>query len=62
MLNLDTHILLDALTGDLTSAEHRLLSAEPWGVSAIVVWEISKLNQLGRIAMDLSGQRICPHF
>jgi PIN domain nuclease of toxin-antitoxin system len=54
MLNLDTHILLHALEGGLTSAERRMLVAEPWGVSAIVLWEIAKLSQLGRIGIDTS--------
>jgi PIN domain nuclease of toxin-antitoxin system len=54
MLNLDTHILIHALEGKLTSAEQRLLATESWGVSAIVLWEIAKLRQLGRIAVDLS--------
>ena len=53
MLNLDTHILLFALDGSLTPSEHRLLASEPWGVSAIVLWEIAKLAQLGRISLDL---------
>jgi PIN domain nuclease of toxin-antitoxin system len=53
MLNLDTHILLFALDGSLTPAERRLLAAEPWGVSAIVLWEVAKLAQLGRIAIDV---------
>ena len=53
MLNLDTHILIHALDGALTAAERRLLTAEPWGVSAIVLWEIAKLNQTGRIVLDL---------
>ena len=52
MLNLDTHILIHALEGNLTPAEHRLLAAEPWGISAITLWEIAKLRQLGRIAID----------
>ena len=54
MLNLDTHVLIHALNGELTSTEQRLLAAESWGVSAIVLWEIAKLRQLGRIALDLS--------
>ena len=54
MLNLDTHILIHALEGNLTSAERRLLASEPWGVSAIVLWEIAKLNQLGRIDLEFS--------
>jgi PIN domain nuclease of toxin-antitoxin system len=53
MLNLDTHVLLYAVTGALRSREARLLSADRWSVSAIVLWEIAKLAQLGRIAVDL---------
>jgi PIN domain nuclease of toxin-antitoxin system len=52
MLNLDTHILIHALEGGLTPVERRLLTAEPWGISAIVIWEIAKLGQLGRIELD----------
>src|SRR4030067_993831 len=53
MLNLDTHILLYALTGDLTRREASLLSGDAWSISAIVLWEISKLSELGRIEIDL---------
>ena len=53
MLNLDTHIFLSALTGELTPAENRSLRAQRWSFSAIVLWEIAKLAQLGRIEMDL---------
>ncbi len=53
MLNLDTHILLYALTGDLSRREASLLSHEAWSISAIVLWEISKLSELGRIEIDL---------
>src|ERR1700694_491915 len=53
MLNLDTHVLLFALDDSLTPAERKLLASEPWGVSAIVLWEIAKLAQLGRIAIDV---------
>lgn len=53
MLNLDTHVLLFAVTGALRPREQRLLSAEQWSVSAIVLWEIGKLAQLGRIIVDL---------
>ena len=58
MLNLDTHILLYALAGDLTQKEQRLLSADTWGISAIVHWEIWKLAQLGRIELDLDRSEI----
>jgi PIN domain nuclease of toxin-antitoxin system len=53
MLNLDTHIVLHALAGSLTAREEVLLGREPWSISAIVLWEISKLAQLGRIGIDL---------
>lgn len=53
MLNLDTHVLIHALDGRLTPKERRLLSADAWGISAIVLWEIHTLAQLGRIAVDV---------
>lgn len=53
MLNLDTHILLHALGGELTTSEARLLGTHRWSISAIVLWEIAKLAQLGRIELDL---------
>ena len=55
MLNLDTHVLLFALAGDLSSREVELLSSDTWSVSAIVRWEISKLVQLGRVEIDLDS-------
>jgi len=54
MLNLDTHILLHALAGNLTTAENNLLASDTWGISDIVIWEISKLVQLRRIVVDLN--------
>ena len=53
MLNLDTHILVHALAGELTPAEDRLLAGHQWGISAMVLWELAKLFQLGRISLDL---------
>lgn len=53
MLNLDTHVLLHALAGSLKPGERALLARHQWGVSAIVLWEISKLAQLQRIELDL---------
>ena len=53
MLNLDTHILLHALGGRLSARERTLLSRDSWSISAIVLWEICKLQQLGRIRLDL---------
>lgn len=53
MLNLDTHIVIYALAGKLTTKESALLSSDAWSISAIVLWEIAKLLQLGRIEIDL---------
>jgi PIN domain nuclease of toxin-antitoxin system len=53
MLNLDTHILLYALTDDLTRRERALLASDTWSISAIVRWEISKLSELECIEIDL---------
>ena len=53
MLNLDTHVLLHALGGTLRPREARLLGADRWSIAAIVLWEVAKLAQLRRIALDL---------
>jgi len=53
MLNLDTHVLVFALAGKLTPRERQLLSDERWSISAIVLWELAKLVQLGRLDLDL---------
>ena len=53
MLNLDTHMLLYAVTGELRPRERKLLAAARWSIAAIVLWEVAKLAQLGRIAIDL---------
>jgi len=53
MLNLDTHILIFALSGKLTIDERQALDRDEWSIAAIVVWEIAKLAQRGRIEMDL---------
>ncbi|MBI3400811.1 MAG: type II toxin-antitoxin system VapC family toxin [Acidobacteria bacterium] len=53
MLVLDTHVLLHALAGDLTPREQTVLSRDVWSISAISLWEVAKLRQLGRIEIDL---------
>ena len=58
MLNLDTHVLLHALAGSLTARERRLLSGDSWSISAIVLWEIAKLAEFGRIAVDLDDLEV----
>lgn len=55
MLNLDTHILVHALSGGLTPRERGLLSRNQWSISAIVLWELAKLSQLGCIELDLDS-------
>jgi PIN domain nuclease of toxin-antitoxin system len=58
MLNVDTHVLVFALEGKLTPRERQLLSAEPWGISSIVLWELAKLVQIGRLALDLRSSEL----
>jgi PIN domain nuclease of toxin-antitoxin system len=55
MLNLDTHVLLYALAGRLRPRERAAIAREPCGISAIVLWEIARLAQLGRIEIDLDA-------
>jgi PIN domain nuclease of toxin-antitoxin system len=55
MLNLDTHILLFALEGKLTAHEKAILATAHWGISAIVLWEITKLHQKRKIALGLES-------
>ena len=58
MINLDTHILVFALNGDLTDRERRILAANTWSISAIVPWELAKLAQLDRIEVDLEDAEV----
>ena len=58
MLNLDTHVLLHAVAGSLSPPELRLLRSDRWSISAIVLWEIAKLAQLGRIEVDLDDPEV----
>lgn len=58
MVNLDTHVLVFALNGDVTERERRVLAANTWSISAIVLWELAKLVQLGRIDVDLEDAEV----
>jgi PIN domain nuclease of toxin-antitoxin system len=58
MLNLDTHVLLYAVTGALRPHEVELLRTDRWSISAIVLWEVAKLAQLRRIAVDLDDAEV----
>ena len=54
MLNLDTHILIKCLEGSLNQHERTVLIGDgDWGISAIVLWEIEKLYELGRLRYGL---------
>lgn len=55
MLNLDTHILIDLMIGHLSPKEDKLIRANEWMISDIVLWEIFKLNSLKRIEIDLES-------
>ena len=58
MLNLDTHMLVFALSGALRPSEEALLAQSRWSISAIVLWELAELVQLGRITMDLDDGNV----
>ena len=58
MLNLDTHILILAVRDELRPHEQTLLTRNQWSVSAIVLWELAKLVQLGRVDMDLDDREV----
>jgi PIN domain nuclease of toxin-antitoxin system len=55
MLNLDTHVLVALLEGTLRPAEARLVADEEIAISDIVLWELAKLVQLGRLEMNLDS-------
>ena len=53
MLNLDTHMLVALLEGDLSRQEQACLIENEWAISDIVLWELAKLIDLGRLELDL---------
>lgn len=58
MLNLDTHILIFAMQGEISARERKLLANNPWTISDIVLWEITKLIELGRLSMSLDDSEV----
>lgn len=65
MLNLDTHIVVAALADGLTPRERVLVKNESLAVSDIVLWELAKLVQLGRLVLDMDSvafRRSLRHF
>jgi PIN domain nuclease of toxin-antitoxin system len=53
MLNLDTHILLLFMAGTASAEEFRCASSQELAISDIVLWEIAKLIQKGRVDLDV---------
>ncbi len=58
MLNLDTHMLIYAVSDSLVPWERSLLEDSRWSISAIVWWEIAKLAQLERININWDSNSI----
>jgi PIN domain nuclease of toxin-antitoxin system len=55
MLNLDTHIVVAVLSGELSEKESSRIRLEPLAISGIVLWELAKLVQLKRLKLDLQS-------
>ena len=53
MLNLDTHIVVALLNGELSKAEQSAIAADSLAISDIVLWELAKLIELGRLDLNL---------
>jgi len=58
VISLDTHLLVFALAGEVTARERRVLARDTWSISAIVLWELAKLVQLGRVELDLEAAEV----
>jgi PIN domain nuclease of toxin-antitoxin system len=55
MLNLDTHVLVALVMGDVSDEEYHCVVDQRLAVSGIVFWELAKLIQRRRLVMDLDG-------
>ena len=58
MILLDTHIFIFALADKLRNNEEQHLRTDAWSISAISLWEIAKLVQIGRLQLSLAS----PHY
>jgi len=58
MPNLDTHMLVFALNGELRPLERDLLAGDEWSISSIVLWELAKLIQLRRVDLNLDDPEV----
>lgn len=57
MVNLDTHILIDLVRGMLKESERPGGLSADLAISGIVLWEIAKLVELGRLAIEMEDPR-----
>lgn len=55
MLNLDTHMLVALITGEVSAAERARAVNQPLAISDIVLWELAMLVRRRRLEMDLNG-------
>lgn len=55
MVNLDAHILIALLAGELTASERSVMTGQKFAISDMVLWEIVKLVQLGRRQINLES-------
>lgn len=55
MLNLDTHMLVLLFTGGVTREEYGRVVAQRLAISDIVLWELAKLTQKGRLTIDVDA-------
>lgn len=55
MLNLDTHILVAIIDDELSAVERDLVVHEQLAISDMVLWELAKLVQIGRLELNLDG-------
>jgi len=58
MVNLDTHILIYFLQGTLTKHELKVIGNLTLCISGVVLWEIYKLQQIGRIEFEWNQEFI----
>src|SRR5689334_13361540 len=55
MVNLDTHVFIDALEERIRPSERRALD-DFWVISGIVFWELAMLERAGRITPMLDSE------
>src|SRR5260370_3301866 len=55
MLNLDTHVRVFHLAGTSSARETALILGQELAISDIVLWEIAKLSDVGRLSIDLDS-------